>query len=112
TFRFDATWGDGIRLIGTPGGEDHYTSIAQLAAYYDAGNLVSDGGFEFQTGPGLSGLWRREGEGVQGVTRFAQQGHSGVNNAWIESDGSAWSGIVQTIAVERHTDYVATAWVR
>ncbi|MBO0802169.1 MAG: hypothetical protein J2P25_03720 [Nocardiopsaceae bacterium] len=34
TMTFDATWGDGIRIIGTPGGASTFTSIAELEAYY------------------------------------------------------------------------------
>jgi hypothetical protein len=30
----DDTWGDGIRIIGTPGGPSHFTSVSQLAIYY------------------------------------------------------------------------------
>jgi hypothetical protein len=29
----DNTWGDGVRIIGTPGGRSHFTSISQLAIY-------------------------------------------------------------------------------
>jgi hypothetical protein len=29
----DGTWGDGVRIIGTPGGASHFTSISQLAIY-------------------------------------------------------------------------------
>jgi hypothetical protein len=35
TFRFDDTWGDGVRIVGTPGGAEHFTSIAELAVYFD-----------------------------------------------------------------------------
>lgn len=35
TLRFADTWGDGIRIIGTPGGAGHFTSIAELEVYYD-----------------------------------------------------------------------------
>jgi hypothetical protein len=34
TLTFDATDGDGVRIIGTPGGTKTFTSIAELAAYY------------------------------------------------------------------------------
>jgi hypothetical protein len=34
TMTFEATWGDGIRIIGTPGGTSTFTSIAELEAYY------------------------------------------------------------------------------
>jgi hypothetical protein len=36
TFTFDDTWGDGVRIIGTPGGSSHFTSISELAVQ-DAG---------------------------------------------------------------------------
>ncbi|WP_152362491.1 hypothetical protein [Microlunatus speluncae] len=35
TFRFAAAWGDGLRLIGRPGGPAAFTSIAELEVYYD-----------------------------------------------------------------------------
>ena len=34
TFSFPNTWGDGVRIIGTPGGTSHYTSVSQLSIYY------------------------------------------------------------------------------
>ena len=34
TFTFADTWGDGIRIIGAPGGTASFTSIAELAVYY------------------------------------------------------------------------------
>lgn len=112
TLRFDSAWGDGVRVIGTPGGASHFTSIAELAVYYDSGNLVSDASFEFQLGPTLSGLWRGEGPDPKGITRYEGHGHSGINNAWLTSSTASWNAIVQTIAVEPHTSYVMAAWIR
>lgn len=37
TFTFDDTWGDGVRIIGTPGGPATFTSIAELEVYYRDG---------------------------------------------------------------------------
>jgi hypothetical protein len=34
TFTFDATWGDGVRIFGTPGGTATFTSVAELEVYY------------------------------------------------------------------------------
>ncbi|BDZ51402.1 hypothetical protein GCM10025867_36430 [Frondihabitans sucicola] len=34
TLTFDETWGDGIRIIGEPGGSAHYTSIAELEVFF------------------------------------------------------------------------------
>jgi hypothetical protein len=36
TFNFANTWGDGVRIIGRPGGTSFFTSINQLGAYYQA----------------------------------------------------------------------------
>ena len=38
TFNFPETSGDGIRIIGTPGGSSHFTSISQLAVYDNIAN--------------------------------------------------------------------------
>ncbi len=34
TLSFDATWGDGVRIVGRPGGPSAYTSIRELEVYY------------------------------------------------------------------------------
>lgn len=34
TFNLPDTWGDGVRIIGTPGGASHFTSISQLGVFY------------------------------------------------------------------------------
>jgi hypothetical protein len=34
TFTFDDTWGDGVRIMGTPGGSAYFTSIGELEVYY------------------------------------------------------------------------------
>ena len=34
TFTFNDTWGDGVRIIGTPGGAKTFTTIGELAVYY------------------------------------------------------------------------------
>lgn len=101
TFRFDPIWGDAVRVIGTPGGSGRFTSIAEMAVYYDSGNLVTDGGFEFQLGPAPSGAWRGEGPDPKGITRYEKSGHSGVNNAWLESGSQNWNAITQSMDVKR-----------
>jgi hypothetical protein len=37
TFSLPDTWGDGVRIIGRPGGTGYFTSINQLGVYYRAG---------------------------------------------------------------------------
>ena len=39
-FRFDDTWGNGVRIIGAPGGGAKFTSISELAVYYTDGNEI------------------------------------------------------------------------
>ena len=39
TFSFPNTCGDGVRIIGTPGGKSHFTSISQLGVYFGGGLL-------------------------------------------------------------------------
>lgn len=34
TLAFDPTWGDGVRIIGRPGGSSRYTTIAELEVYF------------------------------------------------------------------------------
>lgn len=34
TFNFPGTWGDGVRIIGRPGGTSYFTSIGQLAVFF------------------------------------------------------------------------------
>ncbi|MGH9515387.1 MAG: DUF4185 domain-containing protein [Terriglobales bacterium] len=35
TFSFPDTWGDGVRIIGRPGGSEHFTSIIHLGFYFE-----------------------------------------------------------------------------
>jgi hypothetical protein len=48
---FPATWGDGVRITGTPGGSAYFTSITQLGIYYAANSLGSPG-FNLSVVPG------------------------------------------------------------
>ena len=48
---FPATWGDGVRITGTPGGSAHFTSITQLGVYY-AANPIGPPGFNISVAPG------------------------------------------------------------
>ncbi|MFI2510465.1 FG-GAP-like repeat-containing protein [Streptomyces sp. NPDC018972] len=53
TFSFDPTAGDGVRIIGRPGGAKTFTSIAELEVHYgDAGGLMLGGSPTDVTGDG------------------------------------------------------------
>jgi hypothetical protein len=43
TFSFPPTWGDGVRITGTPGGGGYFTSISQLGIYYAASPVDTSG---------------------------------------------------------------------
>lgn len=107
---FDATTGDGIRLIGVPGGSQTFTSIAELEVYH--ATAVTDSGFEAQPAGAIAVPWEGEGPGQKGIDRglgFAQQGS---NNAWIHTSGTAWNAIKQVVAVKPETNYRLTGWVQ
>jgi hypothetical protein len=40
-FAFDETWGDGVRVVGRPGGKARYTSIAELDVFYSGARPIS-----------------------------------------------------------------------
>jgi hypothetical protein len=112
-FIFNDTWGDGVRIIGTPGGTAHFTSIAELGAtYINNNNLVQDPGFESQTTNTISSPWAVDGADPKGVDRGLGLAHSGANNAWINTGGTNWNAVKQTISVTPNTDYTMTVWLR
>jgi len=116
TFSFDPTWGDGIRIVGAPGGEHTFTSISQLTVTYGATvhpmNLVKDPGFEQQTTGVVSSPWIVEGPDGHGIDLSLGLAHSGNNDAWIRDSTSNWNGTAQTITVKPHTQYTLAGWVR
>ncbi len=103
TFNLPNTWGDGVRIIGTPGGTSHFTSISHLSVYYRATNLAGDPGFELQTRSTNTSPWSSEGPDGHGVDRELGFAHRGSNNAWIRGSTSNWNAITQTMTVQENT---------
>jgi hypothetical protein len=116
TFNFEPTWGDGIRVIGAPGGEHTFTSISQLSVTYGATkhqvNLVQDPGFEQQATNVISSPWLIEGPDAHGIDFWAGFSHTGHNNAWIRDASSNWNAITQVISVQPNTNYTLSTWVQ
>ena len=107
---FDPTSGDGVRVIGGPGGAQTFTSIAELEVYN--GSALTDPSFEGQPTSTVGAPWEGEGPGDKGIDRgrgFAQQG---ANNAWINTAGTAWNALKQTVPVKPNTNYRLTGWVQ
>lgn len=111
-FAFQNTWGDGVRIIGTPGGSSHFTSIGELGVYYDSHNLIVDPGFEFQTSSSVTGAWSTEGPDGHGIDRSLGFAHSGNNDAWIRDSTANWNATTQWVTVAPNTNYTLTGWVQ
>jgi hypothetical protein len=112
---FDDTRGDGVRVIGTPGGTRTFSSISELEVYYGAGNVASDSGFESQTTNTIAPPWVGEGPDTKGIDRGLGFQHAGSNNAWIHPTNTAttqWNAIKQTVNVQPNTGYVLRGWVQ
>lgn len=109
-FSFDATSGDGIRLIGGSGGSQTFTSIGELEVYY--GSAVTDPSFEAQPSGSISAPWEGEGPGEKGIDRGIGFAQHGANNAWIHTSGTAWNAIKQTVPVLAGTNYRLTGWIQ
>jgi hypothetical protein len=115
-FTFTPTWGDGIRIVGVPGGQHTFTSVSQISATYGATShpvdLVGDSGFEQQTSSTVSSPWAIEGPDGHGIDLSAGFSHSGNNNAWIRDSTTNWNAITQVISVQPNTNYTLTGWVQ
>ena len=114
TFNLPQESGDGVRILGTPGGAKTFTSISTLGVYYKSGstNLVADPGFELQGSGTVSSPWSTEGPDAHGIDRGLGYSHSGSNNAWINDSSTNWDAITQTISVQPNTNYTLTGWVQ
>jgi hypothetical protein len=112
TFDFPATWGSGVRIVGTPGGSSHFSSISQLGVYYGGRNLVLDPGFEAQASSTVLSPWVAEGPDMHSIDVTAGVSHSGWNDGTIRSSSSSWSAFTQTISVQPNTNYTLTGWVQ
>jgi hypothetical protein len=108
TFTFQPMDGDGVRVIGAPGGTRTFTSVAELAAHYQT--QITNGGFEAPAG-GPSG-WDFEGTANHGVDSGLGFAHSGSNNGWIRTSGTGWSADTQQVAVTPGRTYTFDAWIR
>ena len=105
------------------GGEEMYWMLSEWPLYNvswmrsglvaapadEAGNLLSDAGFEDDiSSNGLSAPWQLEGEGG----RDRGLAHGGRNNAFLRHNKSGWNRLAQTVAVRPGQRYRFTAWVR
>ncbi len=117
TFTFNDIVGDGVRLIGTPGGTECFTSIAELEVYYANvnPNILADSSFETQTArTPIAAPWYTVGtatdKGFDINMGFAK---TGKNNAFIRtSTNGVWNCIKQNFTVTPNTNYRLTGWIK
>lgn len=110
TVTFPETVGDGVRVIGVPGGDLAYSSMSEVAVYYDL--ALIDGGFEGQSG-GLGGAWSFEGGAAHGIDGNGSHSHTGERNVWVRtSEPLGTQVLTQTVSVEPGSTLDLSAWVR
>jgi hypothetical protein len=115
TFTFADTRGDGVRIIGAPGGTRTFSSISELSVYYGTGNVAGDSGFEAQPSGTVSAPWSGEGPDAKGIDNGLGLQHSGSHNAWIHPTAvatTAFNAVKQTVNVVPNTNYVLHGWVQ
>jgi hypothetical protein len=112
TFDFPPTSGTGVRIIGTPGGTSHYSSIGQLGVYYGGRNLVVNPGFEAQGSTRILSPWMAEGPDIHSVEVGGGLAQTGLNDGLIENSSTSWNALTQKITVNPNTSYILTGWVQ
>jgi hypothetical protein len=104
-------WSQGPDLYFTMAQWDPYNVFLMHTKLTDDGqvtNLVTDPGFEAQTGSTPSAPWQLSGTG--GIDR-TNLGHSGANNAFVR-DSIGTHQVQQTVAVRPNHHYRLSAWIR
>ena len=104
-------WSSGPDLYFTMSQWDPYNVFLMHTKLTDDGqvtNLVTDPGFEAQTGSTPTAPWQLSGRG--GIDR-TNLGHSGANNAYVR-DSIGQHQLQQTVAVRPHHTYRLSAWMR
>ena len=104
-------WSSGPDLYFTMSQWDPYNVFLMHTKLTDDGsatNLVTDPGFEAQTGATPTAPWQLSGRG--GIDR-TNLGHSGQNNAYLRDSIGAHQ-LQQNVAVRPHHRYRLSAWIR
>jgi len=117
-FTFPATWGDGVRITGTPGGASYFTSIGQLAVYYanaapggNPGFSLAAAPFALSVAPGSSGTATLNIAPQNGFNRQVSFACSGLPSqascsfspATVTPDGTAAATTIMTISTTAAT---------
>lgn len=109
TVQFPAVTGDGVRIVGVPGGDHTYSSMSEIGVHY-RNALIVDGGFENTSGYGP--LWNFAGNAPHGIDTGCCS-RTGTHNAWIRTQSVLGKQYVyQTVDVRPGTTLNLSAWIR
>lgn len=110
TVTFPETVGDGVRVIGVPGGDLTYSSMSEIEVHYDL--ALIDGGFEGQGGF-IGTPWTFEGDAARGIDGNGNHSRTGAKNAWVRTfEPLGTQLLTQTISVEPGMTLDVSAWTR
>ncbi len=109
TVEFPTTVGTGVRVIGSAGGDERFTSLAELSAYH--GLQLIDGGFEQTSDYGP--VWGFDGTAGHGFDSGGNLSHSGDRNAWVRtSETLGPQYVTQKISVVPGSRLELSGWFR
>ncbi len=109
TVQFATTVGTGVRVIGPAGGDERYTSLAELSAYH--GLQLIDGGFEQTSDYGP--VWDFDGTAGHGFDSGGNLSHSGDRNAWVRtSETLGLQYVTQQVSVRPGSRLELSGWFR
>lgn len=80
-----------------------------LTSDASSNNPVSEPGFETQAATAMMAPWYLEGHG--GIDRNLGNARTGADNGFVRYN-SGWNALLQTAAVQPHTNYTLKGWVR
>ncbi|MBO1752136.1 DUF4185 domain-containing protein [Actinotalea sp. BY-33] len=110
TVSFPPVVADGVRVIGTPGGDRTFSSMAEMSAHYDL--QVVDGGFEETWSLEVS-PWDFEGDSPRGLDDGGAFARTGEKNAWVRTfDPIGAQAITQRVAVTPGSTVTISSWSR
>ena len=110
TVDYLATEATGVRIMGNPGGQHRYTSMAEFGTSLVPGRLL-DGGFE-ATGDFVNGAWRFDGTSARGIDTDCCS-NTGTKNAWMRTSEDLGRQLVtQRVAVTPGETYTVGAQMR
>lgn len=107
--RFPTVAATGVRVVGPAGGDQRYTSLAELSASHR--QQLVDGGFEQSSDYGP--VWGFQGQAGHGFDGGGNLSHSGEKNAWVRtSETLGPQYVTQRVSVVPGSRIELSGWFR